>query len=155
VEVLAPAPGGGVWAGTPNGLNLVHAGPDPIEQIYPDRKDPDRLSSGEVISLLTDRQGRLWVGTLDGGVHIMTGRVNGKPVFHRLGKVDGLPNDDINGLALDRAGQVWMMGWRRLTPPRWRFSRSGVPRVWRSAPTGPIPAPRATVAKSCSAALAG
>jgi diguanylate cyclase (GGDEF)-like protein len=108
VEVLAPAPDGGVWAGTPNGLNLVHAGPDPIEQIYPDRKDPDRLSSGEVISLLTDRQGRLWVGTLDGGVHIMTGRVNGKPVFHRLGKVDGLPNDDINGLALDRAGQVWM-----------------------------------------------
>jgi len=107
-EVLAPAPDDGIWVGTPNGLNLVHAGSGAIERIYPNRKDPAQLSSGEVISLLTDRQGRLWVGTLDGGLHVMTGRVNGQPVFRRLGKADGLPNEDINSLELDASGFVWL-----------------------------------------------
>jgi len=108
VEVLAAAPDGGIWAGTPNGLNLVRAGAGPIEKIYPDRKDPTQLSSGEVISLVTDRMGRLWVGTLDSGVHVMTGRLDGRPMFRRLGKAQGLPNEDIGALELDGTGRVWM-----------------------------------------------
>jgi diguanylate cyclase (GGDEF)-like protein len=108
VEVLSPGPDGGVWAGTPNGLNLVRAGSGPIEKIYPNRKDPTQLSSGEVISLVTDRMGRLWVGTLDSGVHVMTGRFEGRPVFRRLGKAQGLPNEDIGALELDGTGRVWM-----------------------------------------------
>jgi diguanylate cyclase (GGDEF)-like protein len=108
VEVLSPGPDGGVWAGTPNGLNLVRAGNEPIERIFPDRRDPTQLASGEVISLVTDRTGRLWVGTLDGGLHVLTGRLNGRPVFRRLGKAQGLPNEDIGALELDKSGQVWM-----------------------------------------------
>jgi diguanylate cyclase (GGDEF)-like protein len=108
VEVLSAGPDGEVWAGTPNGLNLVREGSEPIERIYPNRKDSTQLSSGEVISLVTDRLGRLWVGTLDGGVHVMIGRLDGRPMFRHLGKAQGLPNDDIGALELDETGRVWM-----------------------------------------------
>jgi diguanylate cyclase (GGDEF)-like protein len=127
-EVLSPAPDDGIWVGTPNGLNLVHAGSDAIERVYPDRKDPTQLSSGEVISLLTDRQGRLWVGTLDDGLHVMTGRARGRPVFRHFGKADGLPNEDIDSLELDGSGQVWVStddGLARVDPANFAIQAFG------------------------------
>ncbi len=109
VEVVSRGADDTIWVGTPNGLNLVHAHGGEIERIYPDRTDPARLASGEIISLLTDRQGRLWVGTLDDGLFEMTGRDDsGRPVFRRLGKAQGLPNEDIGSLQMDAAGRIWM-----------------------------------------------
>jgi len=108
IDVIAPGPDDAIWVGTESGLNLLHAGSGLVERIFPDRTDPTKLASGEIITLLTDRQGQLWVGTLDDGLFVMTGRRDGKPVFRRLGKAQGLPNEDISSLQLGPSGRIWM-----------------------------------------------
>jgi len=108
VQVLAPGPDGAVWAGTQNGLNLVAAEPGKVERIFPNRGDPTQLFSGDVVSLATDRHGRLWAGSLDNGVNVMLGRSAGRPVFRRITVKQGLPNNDVSDLEMDGQGKMWL-----------------------------------------------
>jgi diguanylate cyclase (GGDEF)-like protein len=108
VRCLVPGPDGAVWVGTPHGLNLVPPAPAPIEMIMAEPGNPASLSSSTIITMVTDRQGRLWVGTLDRGLNLMTGRDQaGHPVFRRFGLAQGVPNDSIDALILDRHGTIW------------------------------------------------
>ena len=54
-------------------------------------------------ALLIDRQGYVWVGTLNG---IFVINPKDKSVCH-LGKQDGMPNEMINGMLEDKLGNVW------------------------------------------------
>ena len=106
--VLLPAQDDGLWVGTRNGLNLVDRKTGKVELIYADPKDSGALSVGFVSSLMTDRSGRLWVGTLGGGINVMEGRDDqGRPRFRHITKGQGLPVDNIGKLVLDPSGRVW------------------------------------------------
>ena len=106
--VLLPGPDDGLWVGTRNGLDLVDRKTGKVEMIYADPKDPGSLSVGFVSTLLTDRRGRLWVGTLGGGINVMEGRDgHGRPRFRHIGKAQGLPVDNIGKLVMDPDGRVW------------------------------------------------
>lgn len=105
---LLPGPEQGLWIGTRNGLNLLDRKTGKVEFIYADPKDPGALSVGFISTLLTDKSGRLWVGTLGGGINIMEGRDGqGKPRFRHIGKAQGLPVDNIGKLLMDKSGRVW------------------------------------------------
>jgi signal transduction histidine kinase/CheY-like chemotaxis protein/ligand-binding sensor domain-containing protein len=108
VNILQKGPNGTLWIGTSHGLDLLDPTNSALERIEPDPGDPAALAAGDIVSLLTDRQGRLWVGSSTAGISILDGRTaDGKAHFRRLGLAQGLPNEDIDALMLDRAGRIW------------------------------------------------
>jgi diguanylate cyclase (GGDEF)-like protein len=108
VTVIERGPAGSLWVGTKNGLNRLDPATHAIERILPEPHAPDALSAGYVATLLTDRRGRLWVGTLGGGIDVMDGRgSDGRAHFIRLGVRQGLASENIDKLLEDVQGQIW------------------------------------------------
>lgn len=108
VRVIAPAENGKLWVGTMNGLNLFDPTTQSAEHILPDPGYPASLSGRNIFSFLTDRQRRLWVGTLDGGMSVLMGRdASGRLQFHKIGLSEGLPKADVGSLVMDREGRIW------------------------------------------------
>ena len=108
VTVIDAGPPGSLWIGTRNGLNRLDLASHAVERILPDPPDPTALRAGYVATLLTDRRGRLWVGTLGGGISVLDGRDHsGRPHFIRLGASQGLASESIDKLLEDARGQIW------------------------------------------------
>ncbi len=106
VMAIAPAPDGRVAIGLEDGFGLVDPATGAVQQVHTDPADPDSLGAGSVVSFLTDRAGRLWVGTSESGISVMESAA-ARPRFRHIGVAEGLPNADINRMLLSRAGQVW------------------------------------------------
>lgn len=99
---------GALWIGTKHGLNRLDAAGHVSERILPDPANPAALRAGYVATLLTDGRGRLWVGTLGGGISVLDRREpDGKSHFVRLGTAQGLANENVDKLLEDPQGQVW------------------------------------------------
>lgn len=108
VTVLGRGSDGILWVGTENGLNRLDFSSLTIEHITADRADPLALPLGYVSSLLIDRQGRLWVGTLGGGIAVLqVDERNRRPRFRRLGLAQGLLNNTVDQLLEDAQGRIW------------------------------------------------
>ena len=103
VVALAGGPDGSVWVG------LVHAGKGGgLQQLVHGTWKPFITpefdgSVLEVTRLLVDRDGSLWVGTLNQGIY----RIQGHKVEHLRGS-DGLSGDAVAGLFQDREGNIWI-----------------------------------------------
>ncbi|MFV3127975.1 two-component regulator propeller domain-containing protein [Niveispirillum sp. KHB5.9] len=108
LRLLAPGPDGGLWVGGNAGLHYRGADGG-FQRIRNDPADGQSLSHNFVTAVLTDRKGRIWVGTLGGGLNILeAGWQPGQvPKFRRLGQADGLPTLLINALREDAAGRIW------------------------------------------------
>jgi ligand-binding sensor domain-containing protein/signal transduction histidine kinase len=120
ITALEPGPGGAVWVGTGNGLNLLHPQSHHLLRILPDPNRNDGLAGSYITTLATDRQGRLWVGTQGNGVHVMEvlGE-NRTPRFRRIGLAQGLPNASISHILPDQQGAMWVStddGLARIDP---------------------------------------
>ncbi len=108
VTSIEPGLAGDLWIGTENGINRFDPVSHAVERILPDRANPAGLPARLVNSSLFDRHGRLWVATAGGGISVLVERESsGRPRFRRLGVASGLPNDDVDKLLLDHAGNVW------------------------------------------------
>jgi PAS domain S-box-containing protein len=103
VLALASTPDGSLWVG------LVHAGKGGglrqlVQGAWKPFVTPEFDGSAlEVTRLLVDRDGSLWVGTLNRGVY----RIQGHKVEH-LRSSDGLSGDAVAGLFQDREGNIWI-----------------------------------------------
>ena len=118
------ATGSGVlWVGTTGGLALalpepqaVDAEPSPsttedlaFESFRHDPDDPDSLASNGVRALLEDRQGTLWVGTVDGGLDsLRPGEGRFRHHRHDPGDLASLSDDGVWTLTEDRGGLLWV-----------------------------------------------
>lgn len=108
-EVWAILPGrdGALWVGTANGLNLM-TGDGGFRRIHrvPGRKDG--LPHDFVSALVHDNRGRLWVGTVGGGVAVMLDDPpQAVPRFRTVSKAHGLPSNTIASLVLGSDGRIW------------------------------------------------
>ena len=107
VTALLPGPGDAMWVATNNGLNLVRPG-RPVDRIVPVAGDASSLAAAVINTLLTDRQGRLWVGN-NAGVQILERRdADGRAHFHHIGKAEGLTSENIDTMLMDATGRVWV-----------------------------------------------
>ena len=88
---------------------LLITGPRGIRRFMDGKFSPYPLPPGapqfKYGKLLLDRDGSLWIGTLDSGLlHVHQGRTD---VF---AKADGLTNTTIESLLEDREGNIWVVG---------------------------------------------
>jgi diguanylate cyclase (GGDEF)-like protein len=107
ITALARSPDGAVWIGTRNGLNRWQPASGELTQLPPGLPADGHLAAGFVTGLHVDRGGRLWVATYGGGVHRLEPGSEATPRFRRVTMAEGLPDDNVNALTEDDAGQVW------------------------------------------------
>lgn len=105
--VLAKAANGDLWLGTRNnGLLRYTPATGQVLHLRPDLDNPQALASGTVTSLWFDAKGRLWVGTIGGGVHLLQ-----EPAQHqrfvRLSQEYGINEMMIGQMLGDDFGNIW------------------------------------------------
>ncbi len=117
-RALALRRGGGVWAAGPEGA-LFQAGPGAAL-----RREPELLPGRQILTLLEDRQGRLWAGTRHGGLQC---RPAGARRFEPITLPGGTPTERIGQVVEAVDGTLWVAGeggLARLTGSTWtRFTQ--------------------------------
>jgi diguanylate cyclase (GGDEF)-like protein len=109
ISVLSRDTPGSIWVGTFNGLNHLDLASGSVERIRADPKATDTIAAPYVTTLMTDRQGRLWVGMQRGGISILDSRApDGRPHFRHLGLAEGLPNLNVDKILQAPSGAVWV-----------------------------------------------
>ncbi|NKB72804.1 MAG: AAA domain-containing protein [Candidatus Latescibacteria bacterium] len=88
---------GTVWAGI--GTDLWRCLEDTFEPV----PLPLQNERAYIRKLQTDRQGRLWIGTHNGGLLCYDGQT-----MHPLAPEEGLPNNAANAICQDREGLLWV-----------------------------------------------
>ncbi|MFN2363085.1 MAG: diguanylate cyclase [Halarsenatibacteraceae bacterium] len=92
-----------LWLATNNGLNL--RGPDsPVfKQIFQETGNYNLPASSSFRTLFEDSRGRIWIGTVGGGISYY----NEDGTFTTFLEADGLSGDLVTGILEDRQGQIW------------------------------------------------
>jgi len=95
-----------LWIGTRGGgLERFDKKAQTFTTFY-NNPNSNSLSSNDVISLLKDRDGRIWAGTTQ-GLNLMTTK-NGQVKFKCIDKRNGLANANIHGIQEDHFGNIWV-----------------------------------------------
>ena len=111
VQAIVQDRKGNLWFGTDEGLAFF-----PVEKQtgFPDGSalitrvftTKDGLGSDDVLSLAVDGQGRVWCGTVGGGVSVREGTR-----WRTYTPKDGLGSDTVWSLAVDGQGRLWCGTW--------------------------------------------
>lgn len=104
IDALAEAHGGILWVGSRRqGLFRFDMATGETRN-YRHSAAPDSLSNDGVTSILVDRSGYIWAGTLGGldRLDVSTGR------FTIYRESEGLPSRSINGVLEDESGDLWI-----------------------------------------------
>lgn len=117
VNVIADDAAGNLWVGTQNkGLYRINPTTGEVCRFFHNPDDPGSLSYDQVVSLLVDSKGTLWVGTGAGRFTDSLGGLNRyEPgtdsfthYFHEPGDPKSLLNNRINSLLEDSHGNFWV-----------------------------------------------
>ena len=115
VRAITGAGGDKLWLGLADGLARLDVKTRAVEMWRRDERDPASLPGDMLITLATDRQGRLWVGSSNG----LARRDPDSGRFTRV-PLDDDPNAlSIQRLLVDRAGVIWVgtrIGLHRVDP---------------------------------------
>jgi signal transduction histidine kinase/CheY-like chemotaxis protein/streptogramin lyase len=94
---------GFMWIGTQSGLMRWDG--YQFKKYMTDRKSPGALPDDYVVTLHTDRRGRLWIGTNVGGLALYDPQNDG---FIRYGVQGGLDRATVSSIADDGADGLWL-----------------------------------------------
>jgi PAS domain S-box-containing protein len=104
---------GDLWVGTfGGGLNRFDRNTGRFIRYQNDPRNPASLDDNFIMSLTEDAAGALWVGTNGGGLNRLD---PAKKTFSAYTEKDGLPNNSIYGILVDRSGNIWMSSNRGLS----------------------------------------
>mgnify|MGYP001290746354 CR=1 FL=1 len=119
---------GRIWIGTGNGLNRLDPRTGRIVRFVNDPHDSNSILQGAIGAIIEDRSSRIWAGA-PGGINVLQFHGNGRVSVRRLDRSSGLPNDDIDALALDARGNIWVStnnGIARIDPVTLRIRALGL-----------------------------
>lgn len=94
-----------VWLGTRGNGLLRFDGQNRFRQFKADGANPNALSHGFILTMTEGADGRLWIGTLGGGLNVYDPQADR---FKRYTRKDGLVNEKVFGLQFDAAGDLWI-----------------------------------------------
>ena len=111
VRTIAMDRNGVIWAGTTDGVLLLkyENGRVELEKLEPSTEEPDKfLQSNDIVCLVPDGTGHIWLGTNGGGLsHEIGTDSEGRYLFDTFGTEDGLPSEEIKSVTFDDQGIVW------------------------------------------------
>jgi len=119
-----------LWIGTENGLFQIIPAQngmiDPYLSTYNVYRnvpgDKYSLSGNYIISICSDRMGRMWLGTYGNGLNLMIPSENAKTIrFVAYDETDGISSNVIYGILPDREGNLWLStdnGLTRFNPDK-------------------------------------
>jgi diguanylate cyclase (GGDEF)-like protein len=97
---------GYIWAGTSDGLNRIDPRTRLVRRFTFDPKNNNTIGPGLIWAILEDERGRIWSGTVGGPLDVL--QIDGDTVrVRRLDRADGLPDENVYGLASDHDGRIW------------------------------------------------
>jgi ligand-binding sensor domain-containing protein len=76
-------------------------------RLYQFNSTDDGLASNDIYALASDAQGRIWAAT-DAGISICSMPEMGKKQVQNLGGAEGLPDEIVTALQLDKQGNMWV-----------------------------------------------
>lgn len=108
---MSESPAGNLWFGTSRGVGEWNRKTDQISFLAYDseKDDPKKLSGNNVLKVLDDQHGNLWVGIYYGGLNRVD--VNTRLIEkYRHNDQDplSLSGDDVNDIFLDEANRLWV-----------------------------------------------
>jgi len=108
VKATLEMPNGTLWVGTEhNGLYLLDPATGRCRSFVNDPRDDSSLSDNEVMSLMVDRTGVIWIGTSNGANRLDSKAKQFYHIFNQPGSPSSLSNDCVWSLWEDRKGDVW------------------------------------------------
>lgn len=97
---------GDIWICTRSrGIYRYHAEKEELQHFGPVNADQYGLQANQIISVYEDSKGKLWFGTLEGG---LVSWDREKEKFSSLTQEDGLPNNNVYGVLEDGDGLLWI-----------------------------------------------
>jgi diguanylate cyclase (GGDEF)-like protein len=96
---------GRLWIGTEDGLNYLQDGT--IRQLLFDPHNPDSIGSGGMTAIAEDPFGRIWAGANGGPLNVIDVLPDGSIRARHLDTREGMPHENVDGLALGRDGRMW------------------------------------------------
>ncbi|MEL6255197.1 MAG: two-component regulator propeller domain-containing protein, partial [Bacteroidota bacterium] len=103
-----------IWVSSRDGgLNRIHFEANNslrFQHFTYNPNDPNSISSNHTWQVLRSEKGQLWIGTLGGGLNEFIEESNGKIRFRRYITKDGLLDNDIECIAEDDEGNLWLAG---------------------------------------------
>ncbi|WP_418317948.1 two-component regulator propeller domain-containing protein [Piscinibacter sakaiensis] len=119
IRAMLPARDGRLWIGTENN-GLV--GYDPVTEQVSDfglgenaGEGADRGVLPTVRALAEGADGRIWVGSIGGGVDRFDPATSSFTRFRNSGQPGSLPDDRVQALLVDRRGTLWVGTWHGLS----------------------------------------
>lgn len=98
VAALLPSPAGFLWVGTRRGLMRLD-----WQDGHPSLREEPGMPRVSVSDLVLDRDGRLWVASLDAGLWVQESET-----WRRYDLADGLANLTVPRIRVDASGAVWI-----------------------------------------------
>ncbi|MEO8453079.1 MAG: two-component regulator propeller domain-containing protein [Gemmatimonadota bacterium] len=97
---------GNIWVGSAagGGLNRLNPNTGRFTRYVPNPSDPASAPESPISSIIQDNSGTFWLSAYGVGI-VRFDETTGR--FRTYGKRDGLPNVDVYGFAIDRAGFLW------------------------------------------------
>ena len=105
---VLPAKGGNFWISSRNGLICFNKNSGSVKRFTYKPDDPNSLNNNFIKSLCPDLKQPdkyLWLGTVGGGLNKFNYKT--KTFSHYMVK-DGLPNNVVYGILLDKKGYLWL-----------------------------------------------
>jgi diguanylate cyclase (GGDEF)-like protein len=96
-----------LWVGTENGLDRIDPGGRIVHFTY-SPGNPNSLGPGGMTALLEDRRGRIWAGAVGGPLDVLQDQPDGTTRIRHITVADGLPHENVDGLAEDATGRIWV-----------------------------------------------
>lgn len=127
IRVIAGDKNNWMWIGTVSGLYVFH--PDSLlvspNNYYYYNQDNSKLQGVEVKSLYNDSKGRMWIGTLGGGISVCKPLNNYNDLqFTQYTTSNGLANDVVQAIIEDKEAKLWIsteFGMSRFDPDNETF----------------------------------
>lgn len=98
---------GRLWVGSPGGVDRIDADGKVSAHFRHEPGQLDSLGPGSVVTLLEDKQGRIWAGATGGSLNVLEEAADGTVQILHITERDGLPHNNVCGLAQAPDGQVW------------------------------------------------